>query len=325
MKKFLWITAVATLTFISCQKEDDLVNTNSPTSMIDPDTPKDVRPYFVNESISNGRTQGVPSTIYDASLYQLKLAYSDEFNNGTTLDATKWTKEDSGVATKGLDKRDPALTWWGTRPEYVSVNNGYLKLSSYKASPSSLFCGSIESNNKIETRYGYFEALIDIQSPGSTGTQTAFWLMGDAMKAQNTTGPIVGSGADGAEIDIFESSWLNDVVHTTIHCDGYVTGIKFGDGKAWTATGFETGYHYFGLLWRADKLAIFYDGQLEIESGTTSTPVHWGDAKYIPLVPEFIKLSVGAAFGNANTGFSSRAVGTTYTSLIDWVHVYQIP
>jgi beta-glucanase (GH16 family) len=297
---------VATLTFASCQKEDDLATTNSPISMIDPDTPKDARPYFVEESLTNGKTKGVPSIITDASKY--KLTFSDEFNNGTTLDAGKWTKETD--YSKGLTDRDKNLTWWGVTPDYVAVGGGYLKLSSYKSGTDKLYCGSITSDNKIETQYGYFEAYIDIIDPASTGTQTAFWLQGDNQ------GHIDGSGNDGTEVDIFESSWLNNVAHTTVHCDGYAEATKFGDGRSWTGPNMTTGYHYFGCLWRSDIIAVYYDGVLAC---------HIDGSKYIPRVKEYIKVSVGAAFGNANTGFSKKASGSTHTSLIDWVRVYQKP
>jgi beta-glucanase (GH16 family) len=331
MKNKILLSAFVLVAILSCQK-DEVIDTSVPQySAIDPDTPTDARPFIVDEAKSNSRTPGVPTTLISAASY--KLVYSDEFDNGTILDETKWTKEDSGYNSKGLEGRDSALKWWGTSPNYVTVNNGYLKLSSHKSEVDRLFCGSVTSNNAdnigndgIETKYGYFEALIDIQTPGVTGTQTAFWLMGDAMKDQpkgQSAGPIVGSGADGAEIDIFESSWLNDKTGTAIHCDGYVDGIKFGTGMHWTADNIENGFHYFGLLWRSDRLEIYYDGQLEVsmKAGEETKAVRFTESKYIPLVKEYIKLSAGAAFGNANTGFSTRAIGSIHTSLVDWVRV----
>lgn len=77
----------------------------------------------------------------------------------------------------------------------------------------------MDSKNLYEPTYGYLEARIKVAET-SKGKHTAFWL-----QAHNQ-GNVDNSGADGAEIDNFESTWVSNNLGIAIHFDGHGTSKK---------------------------------------------------------------------------------------------------
>lgn len=305
MKKIIFITVMTALTFVSCQKEDELANnTSSESSAIDPQTPLDAQPLILSENSPNSRNQAPPGTGWT-------LKASDEFND-PTYNTNKWTKLTSTTTRDVNGNQNPDITWWGWLPAQAYQQNGDFVLSSKKASSSRFECAAINSNNKtgLERKYGYYESSIDIQSP-SGGSHTAFWLQGDNQ------GDTTLDGANGAEIDIFESAWTDNTSRTTIHIDGYAEpaheSTGGGDSDSWSAPDIDYLYRTYGLDWSKTYLKTYYNGNLK----KTITGTKW-----IPTVNEYIILSTGASFGTGSPGFSNRAVGSVTYSYVDWIRVY---
>jgi hypothetical protein len=239
------------------------------------------------------------------------LHWSDEFNS---FDQTKWEKNTPVKAKgRGLTGRDPNLKWWDWTDDNAWVNNGKLWLRSHKTANDSLACGAVYSKNKFDTKFGYFEAKIKIQNP-KYGSHTAFWLQG------YNQGNIDKSGADGAEIDIFESVYKTNFTKSVVHIDGYANGVKRASTIKYDTHDMQDGqWHTYGLLWEPGALKIYLDGVLK-------TTYH---GAFVPLVEEYLWLSVGAAFDADNTnsgakGFTTeRAVGSKHTSQVAWVRVWK--
>ncbi len=162
---------------------------------------------------------------------------------------------------------------------------------------------------KFEPKFGYLEARIDVADIAKA-VHTAFWLTG------TNQGVVDGTGHDGAEVDIFESAYTNGKqTQSVLHWDGY------GDfHKAWTkhwnnagdfGGDIHTGYHIIALEWDENSLFFYYDGKKMFSYAGVG----------LPLVQEYLWLTVGASFGDGD--FLSRPTGNLTEAKVDWVRVYQ--
>lgn len=160
----------------------------------------------------------------------------------------------------------------------------------------------------FEQAFGYFEAKVKF--PNSAGMWSAFWLQ------TNSQGQIGNGGVDGAEIDIYESSFWDkkDYVGHCIHYDGY--GNKHRAGQATHSVGenLYEGYHTFGLKWTPKEYVFYVDG----------AAVWATDFGGICRVPAYIMLT-NEIRQKAATGPYGQKLGkfTGGTFYVDYVKVYQ--
>ncbi len=256
-------------------------------AQIDTNTPADALPNYLNEN-----TNWV-------------LDFSDEFND-TNLDLSKWTTQES---TKSRAPRpNLSITDWWWKNENVSLNSGNLVLKVQKHDANTMHCGSINSRGKYESAYGYIEARIKI-ADATKGTHTALWMQGNNM------GNIDGTGMDGAEIDVFESAWVNDFTKSVVHIDGYAAKHQ-SNTKRFNTPGIHNGYHTWGLHWTPDFMKIYYDGKLMT---TYASPL------WIPQVKEYLWLSNGASFGFApgSNNFTNQPTGFLTNAYVDYIRVWK--
>lgn len=243
------------------------------------------------------------------------LDFSDEFND-TSLNLSKWYKS---VSSQPRDPRpNLGVTDWRWIAENAFLNgNGQLVLRSTKINSTTMRCGSIESRNLYEPQYGYLEARIKIATT-SKGNHTAFWMQG------HNQSNVDNSAADGAEVDIFESAWVNDISKSVVHYDGY------GPDKKNYTIPFDTpnihnGYHTFGLLWTETEMYVYYDGVRVISTNVnkpfpfSTNPVN--GHLLVPNVPQWLWLSVGASFADGD--FQSQPNGILSDAEVDYVRVYK--
>ena len=233
-----------------------------------------------------------------------QMTFSDEFND-TEIDGSKWwilNSEKSRNSRPGL-----GITNWFWRPNNTWEEDGNLVLRVQKYNANTMTCGSVNSNNRFEKAFGYYETRIKI-AQADKGTHTAFWFQGDNMFN------IDGTGRDGAEIDVFESAWTGDYTKSVIHIDGYGSAHE-ANTKRYETPGLHEGYHTFGLLWTPDVLKIYYDGELKIT---------YSDPKWIPQVPQYIWLSNGASFGFSGDNFTREPNGTLTHAYVDYVRVWEL-
>lgn len=228
---------------------------------------------FVDPATSSGVQ---PNLVTPTGDYWV-LEFSDEF---TFFDASKWNKT---VSTKSRQARpDKGISQWFWKEENVSVQGGNLVFTITKPNSNTLYCGSIDSRGLYEPLYGFMEARIRI-APTQHAIHTAFWTQGANMSN------VDGSGADGAEVDIVETPWLDDRGQTVLHWDGYGADKKNKTNR-WSAPGLHSGFHTFAMHWTESFIDIYYDG------------VHkWRyEGVGIPKVREWLWVSVGASFGDGD-------------------------
>ncbi|MBS2213928.1 family 16 glycosylhydrolase [Carboxylicivirga mesophila] len=232
------------------------------------------------------------------------LDFSDEFE-GTNVDPFKWNVI---VSSKTRAPR-PDLgiaDWWWTA-ENVWQENGDLVLRVTKEDYNTMHCGSVNSNNLYETQYGYFEARMKI-ADASKGTHTAFWFQGDNQSN------VDGTANDGAEIDVFESAWMEDYTKSVIHIDGYGADHRANTKKYSTPNIHDGNYHTWGFHWTESFMDIYYDGVFK---------VRYSEPDWIVKSPEFLWLSDGASFGYAGDNFTREPVGTLTHAYVDYVRVWK--
>jgi beta-glucanase (GH16 family) len=304
MKKNFFLAVCLCTTIFSCQKiqsiDESLLNQNG----IDPETPKNAKPFIIEENNSNSGviTEGVPTVISDYSQYSLK--WSDEFD-GTSLNSSKWASQ---YTYKYVTNRHPDLNHLYQIHGNVSVSNGSLKLKSTKTTNNSLSGACVTGQGLKYFQYGYFEARMYIMRPSTSASQSSFWLMYDDNGVRD------GSPNDGCEVDVFESSWTGNRMQSNLHWDGYGSDKGGASSPLWTANGSVDGYHLYGLLWRNDLLRVYYDGVAQVSfSGYAN----------VPQAAEYLKLSTNAAFGDAKDAYPTRPLNTEYVTYVDYVRVYQ--
>jgi beta-glucanase (GH16 family) len=243
------------------------------------------------------------------------LEFSDEFND-SEIDSTKWTVS---VSTKSRAPRAKLGVddWWWVEQNAFLDGQGHLVLRGTKVDHNTMHCGSVESRDLYEPTYGYLEARIQVAETAK-GNHTAFWLQGHNQKNVDN------SGADGAEVDIFESAWVANRTKAVVHFDGYGAQKK-NHTIPYDTPNLHSGFHVFGLHWTPDSMNIYYDG-VKVESTNPNKPfpftVNPNGYPLVPQVPEWLWLSVGASFGDGD--FQSQSVGTLSDALVDYVRVYQV-
>lgn len=240
-----------------------------------------------------------PILTLDASYH---LEFTDEFNDNT-IDPNKWKVNVSQNSRAARPKLKIDDWWWVDENAYEENGNLVLRVS--KPDENTMHCGSINSQNKYERTYGYYETRIQI-AEADKGTHTAFWFHGENMKN------VDGTGRDGAEIDVFESAWLGDYTKSVIHIDGYGADHK-ANTRQYSTPGIHEGYHTYGLHWTKDFLKIYYDGVLKV----TYTGI------WVPQQDEYIWLSDGASFGYEGDNFISQPFGVLTHAYVDYIRVWR--
>ena len=199
MKNLFKICLVAGVGFLaSCGDEKgDYVK---PVSKIDAETPSNALPENSNAEVSDIRW---------------KLEFSDEFND-SRVDFNKWTINND---TKTRTPR-PALgiKEWFHKPENVrevqNEDGGMLVLEAKKIGTDVMYCSSVNTRDKYFMNYGYAEVRVKVADT-NRAVHTAFWFQSPDVNL------VDGTGNDGAEIDVFESAFVEDKTASTIHIDGY--------------------------------------------------------------------------------------------------------
>ncbi len=232
------------------------------------------------------------------------LAWSEGFN-GTTLDWSKWNHRNETYR--------PERTHGGHRIHWrydhgnVSLANGHLVLRNNLQQSGDgavvVKAAAIDTKDKFEQTYGYFEARIRI-APTADGIHTAFWLQNDNRHMKASNGGVDGP-SDGAEIDIFESVYTQNLYAVAAHWDDGASVSADAD----FASIHDGQFHVYSLAWTPDGYTFYADGERtkEMSGGLSHSD-------------GYVILSTGVSWagGNAYTGtFPNEA-------LVDWIRVYEL-
>lgn len=193
--------------------------------------------------------------------------------------------------------------------------------------------GAADDHQGFSQTYGYFETRCRV--PEIIGSWAAFWMMPNSNFKNDT----FGTGEDGAEIDIFESTnayltdqKLHNSITHAIHIDGYGDEIQSLGSDYYTVEDLYGDYHTYGLLWTADEYIFYVDGyetwRTRDKAGTVSQVNH-----YLML-----SMEVGGQKDNNGNPIPGRYrdgkawwcgdvaandTGKSYDFMVDYVRVYQ--
>lgn len=194
-----------------------------------------------------------------------------------------------------------------------------------------------ENYEGFSAKYGYFE--VRCIAPPTIGIWSAFWLMPDEGTGM---GPddVMGTGADGVEIDVMESPWKyatggKESVQHVVHGDGY-TDTKSDKSDRYKVPDMYSEFHTYGVLWTEEEYVFFIDGA---ETWRTRHTVD-GQTLGVSEVNEYMILSVEVGGHTAEDGTfveGKEADGSKswcgnpakndkskhYDFVIDYVRVYQ--
>lgn len=285
-----------------------------------------INPQFL-EVLDFGR---MPDKSKQIDMSKFVEVWRDDFN-GTELDTTKW-----------------GSSWWVTErkggywhEDMVRVENGNLIISAqyfdeplenryydewhdeidfdeYKAG---WYTADVTTQGKYEQTYGYFEVRCIL--PAATGLWSAFWMMNDQVVN------VDGSGRDGTEVDVFESTyykdnwWGNDGVISGIVYDGYGPEMQNASiGKVFIENNPYEEYNTYGVEWNENEYIFYVNGY---ETGRL-------DAGGVSQNPEYLLLSVEFAGENGvqnsdrhGTGEISKTPAENWPAefKVDYVRCYQ--
>lgn len=192
------------------------------------------------------------------------LIFFDDFNS---LDSNVWnvytakTDTDEGWGPESGVRRG---AYWDK--DQVFTENGNLVIRT-EFKDGTCYTGAIDSNNKLEMHYGYYEARCKV--PLAHGMWSAFWIFCDEMSGATTSDPDV----CGCEIDIFESPYYEVVspftnsFQSAIHMGDYGDNYKHCEIMHFDSPNVETfidiydgEFHVFGLDWQENYYRFYVDG-----------------------------------------------------------------
>ena len=251
----------------------------------------------------------------------LELVWADEFD-GDALDLTKWEGHGFGSETTIVRRG----SYWNT--DFCTVKDGNLHIRTEycpegyngNGKPGWYTCG-IDTRGMFEPTYGYFECRCIL--PKGAGLWSAFWMISNGMAFSNSPGEVLG-GADGAEIDIFESAFYESKyprrVTSNIHVDGYGEYHR-SENVCEPFILYNNPYESFntyGLEWNEDGYIFYING---IETGRS-------DFDGVSQVPEYLILSIEVGGNNAvpaddwvGSAISQDSEITDF--VVDYVRAYQ--
>ncbi|MDR2090341.1 MAG: glycoside hydrolase family 16 protein [Clostridiales bacterium] len=264
--------------------------------------------------------------------------FIDEFE-GDRLNGEIWTTSPHGVRKRGATAAD--TSWWC--PSMVSVEDGKVVIRAQYLTDhicpdgvcvsEGIFTGGIETRKIVENAdssdpdvtkgnhdellfgqaFGYFET--SVKFPEGEGIWSAFWLQSSNQRK------LFNRGADGTEIDIYESAFVKD---PTLHgnallWNGYSNALSgVADNIFDAGKNLYGEYHKFALKWTPEYYVFYIDDT-----------VSWiTNAGGVSKVKEFLRLTVEVDEGDG-WGPHARKIGlfdktkTDYAFYVDYVKVYQ--
>ena len=245
-----------------------------------------------------------------------ELTFHDEFDGTDTPDPDKWDIPEYNRR----NNPDGPDGWWRKENAYLD-GDGHLIISVEKVDNLNddgdafdYATGAVRSIDRFEQRFGRFD--IRCRLPEQPGWWAAFWLYSESVGRVDTTLAADKGGEDGTEIDIMEGFGWTDMIHNTLHWDGYGRYHK-AEGKSDMIDGVRDGYHIFTLEWDENEYRFYADG---VETWRS-------DAGGVSKVPAYVKITgeLSTEDWSIREGLANDPAKAEYPDyyIIDWVRVYR--
>lgn len=247
----------------------------------------------------------LPSDIWANN--QWNLVWNDEFNGiiGTPPDPSKWTYE------KIEHNHNGELQYYTDHPDNASLDgSGHLIIRAIREDFGDRRYTSARLNtvNKFERTYGFFEARIKI--PSGKGIWPAFWMLGSNRE-------LVGNPACG-EIDIMENIgnqlFMNN---NALHGPGY-SGSHGLSQRTNMPFLLSDGFHVYGVEWAPNRARFYVDGVTTATFTINDLP---RGTKWVFDHPMYMILNL--AVGGQWPGSPDESTQFPAEMIVDYVRVYR--
>jgi len=260
------------------------------------------------EDVPDAKAKGYK---YDEENMDYRLVWSDEFDYEGLPDETKW-----GYDVGGSGWGNNELQYY-TNGENVNVSDGKMtiELRSEPKNGCAYTSTRLVSKGKGDWLYGKIEVCAKL--PSGLGTWPAIWM----LPTDNAYGTWPASG----EIDIMEHvGYDQDVIHSTVHTEGYNHSINTQKGKNIRVDGVSDEFHVYTVEWLPDKIRAYVDGEEYFNFCPTDyvknpTYKEWPFDQRMHLL---INIAYGGNWGGQR-GTDDNCLPTTME--VDYVRVYQSP
>jgi beta-glucanase (GH16 family) len=238
---------------------------------------------------------------------KLKLVWSDEFNQGSMPDTTKW-KFNIGNGEWGWGNNEQQ--YYTNESTNVRIENGRLIIEARKETKErqNYTSARMITQGKASWTYGRFE--IRAKLPKGMGAWPAIWMLGENINQ-------VGWPACG-EIDIMEEvGKAPDEINWSTHSK--MLNWPKGTQKTFKTNikNTTTAFHVYRLDWTSKSIQFYVDNKLYYTVLNDGRGVD-----YYPFTsPQFLILNL--AIGGNMAGFTIDENAFPAQMLVDYVRVYQ--
>ena len=238
------------------------------------------------------------------------LVWSDEFNQGETLNADDWTHEVQGPGWVNNELQTYVDGQAGGR-RVTELVDGKLNIHCFKGANGTIYSGRVYAHVNEGWLHGYFEARILL--PKGKGTWPAFWMMPVANDYGANPWP------DCGEIDIMEEVGVDaNIVSSSIHCKAYNHVIGTQKTQSRNIGTAESEFHVYACEWTEDYLRFYVDGEelMTFANEGTGRDVWPFTYAFYPI----LNLAWGGSWGGY-AGVDESALPVTMK--VDYLRVFQ--
>jgi beta-glucanase (GH16 family) len=217
-----------------------------------------------------------------------RLVWADEFDTDGPPDPKKWGYD---VGGHGWGNNELQHYTEG-RLENARVEDGHLIVEARRDQweGHEYTSARLVTRGRASWRYGRIE--VRARLPRGRGTWPAIWMLPRGFEFGKSVWP------DAGEIDIMEHVGYDEgVVHGTVHCRKYYSGLGNQKGAQIQVPDAPTAFHDYALEWYPDRIEVLMDDTLYFTYPNEGTgPDAWPFDKPFYLI---LNIAVGGHWGGA--------------------------
>ena len=255
-----------------------------------------------------------------------ELLWNEEFENGNSIDTTKWTARYCGHsgANGGGTCHNNESQWY--IPSAIAVANGNAVITTTRVnsapgggatclgSDCGYTSGRFDTQGKVSFQYGYIEARIKM--PSGEGNWPAFWMLGTDIA--DVGWPVSGE-VDIAEQGGHQPTRNSAAMHYSTTTSGCCGNHRYESGEIWSNVNLSADFHTYGIAWTPNRMTLFMDGV----AFWTLTPASLSSEYWPGNKPYFLILN--NAIGPRGGGFGGQwGSWTTSQMSIDYVRAFKV-
>lgn len=232
------------------------------------------------------KTNIVVKEVTNASEFESKPFWADEFDKKGLPDAKKWGYDVGGSG------------WGNHELEYYTkenlknarVENGKLIIEAIKEpfEGKNYTSARLTSKGKADFLYGRFE--VKAKLPKGLGTWPAIWMLATEHSYGQNYWP------DNGEIDIMEHVGYDpNVIHASVHTKSYYHSIGTQKTAVKTIPTSMTEFHVYRIDWTPEKIESYIDGELYFTFKNEKTG--WKEWPFDKKQHILLNLAVGGDWG----------------------------